>query len=340
MTTTSIRFLGLLILACSLFNQSFSQQRISAEALEVKKPQRCQAALKTSGLDTLGMDTLTTFFDRATGYYFLTAGSQGYVLGTNDFTTEVGQLYDPVGSLIEVTDLMVYFVHKEYVGTTSDSISANAWSVDGDTLPTSLLASAKYAVEDLDTSGFATVIPLNVASPTSGQFLVSIDYDPATIQDTVVLYSTNPTNSGGGPDGLGERRVRQKTTLGWSAAEDLWDIAGNAYNADVLIIPIINCLPPTGIESGVNAGGLILRTHYPNPADKSLTISYALDKESSVIIRVFDTAGRIIYETTSLSPGKGEHGYTLNTEQMSSGTYYYTVTAGRARIGSKFIISR
>jgi hypothetical protein len=76
--------------------------------------------------------------------------------------------------------------------------------------------------------------------------------------------------------------------------------------------------------------GTMLRQSYPNPASHSTTISFNLAAgDASVTLVVSDASGR---EVARLIDGElvsaGEHAVWLDTENLPSGTYYYTLRAG------------
>ncbi len=77
---------------------------------------------------------------------------------------------------------------------------------------------------------------------------------------------------------------------------------------------------PTGFGLGAN---------YPNPFNPTTTIPYKLEKAATVSLSIYDTGGRKI--TTLVHQkrqGPGKHRVTFRAENISSGVYYYRLSAG------------
>lgn len=280
-------------------------------------------------------DTLTVYLDRATAFYILTAGASGYVLGTSDVSSETGQHYDAVGNAL-VNEAMVYFVHKEIMGGTADDITVNVYNVGPDSLPTTLLGDGTVNANDADTTGFPTFIALNNTTYSSADFLVSVNY--GSIDDTIALFSTNPTTNSGGPDGAGEMRCKQfvTTLTQWAPAAAIWTIGGNAFDADALVIPILDV---TGVDvKPAITKDFSLYGAYPNPAVSSTTIRYTLETSHSISIRVFDNKGRVVAELPASMKNAGENEAILNVSDLAAGKYYYTISSENTSLTSKFVV--
>lgn len=284
---------------------------------------------KTTGV----IDTITDYIDRSTAFYILTAGSAGYVFGTNNLTFETGMHYDAQGAAATVSELMVYFVHKNITGT-SDMMTGSVYAVNTDSTPNGpALATGTFSLDDVDTTGSPTFILLNNGTGlVTGDFMVSIDYNPTTYDDTLVILANNPTS-----DGNGERRSFQLTTNGWLNAADIWTFGGNPLDGDAIICPIVDVVP-TGIADGITQNGLTLKSHYPNPATAYINIPFAVDRTRDVQIVVFDQQGRVMADTGLLSKSAGDHTSVLNISDWAAGKYYYSIQSEGARWTSRFVV--
>jgi hypothetical protein len=295
---------------------------------------RALAPLPTATNKVTTVDTITTYLDRATAYYLLSAGSSGYVLGTSSVTSETAVHYDALGTTV-VTEVMIYFADKE-VMSTADSLIANVYAAGLDSMPLVNIGSGKFSVDDIDTSGFPIFVPV-AASATVGDFCVSVQYAGGTIDDSVAIMSTNPVAQGGGPDGNGEKRCRQLTTLGWLRAAEIWTIAGNPYDADALIVPIVD-FTAVGVNGHVGKAGLNLYPSFPNPASDLHNIVISTDVTEDITIVVYDRMGRTVATETYAQLGAGKHTLSLATDNWAAGTYFFMVSNGRASLASKFAV--
>lgn len=87
----------------------------------------------------------------------------------------------------------------------------------------------------------------------------------------------------------------------------------------------------TAVESEVSAGtpgGTALRQNVPNPFNPSTRISFALAREGTASLRVFDVAGRLVTTLVDRMLPAGEHAVTWQGrndrgEPVSSGIYFY-----------------
>ncbi len=67
----------------------------------------------------------------------------------------------------------------------------------------------------------------------------------------------------------------------------------------------------------------VLFQNYPNPFNPSTTISYSLPERSNVVITIFDVLGEKIIKLKERIEDKGYHFVNWQTENISSGIYFY-----------------
>jgi hypothetical protein len=90
---------------------------------------------------------------------------------------------------------------------------------------------------------------------------------------------------------------------------------------------------------------LMKSSNSPNPFNPSTTISYTLSEQAHVRLEVYDVAGRRIAKLVDASQGPGDHravwdGKDSNGVTVSSGIYFYRITAGDLKISKKMILVR
>ena len=80
-----------------------------------------------------------------------------------------------------------------------------------------------------------------------------------------------------------------------------------------------------GMEMDERTG---LRQNTPNPFNPNTTISFTLEDESFVTLEVFNVAGQRVATLVNETKGEGVHSVVFDASRMSSGVYFYRLTAG------------
>jgi hypothetical protein len=86
----------------------------------------------------------------------------------------------------------------------------------------------------------------------------------------------------------------------------------------------------TGVERNVEQrpGRFVLEQNYPNPFNPSTTISFALPMKSLVTLKVFDVIGREVATIVSEDLAAGNYTRQWSANELSSGVYFYQLSAG------------
>jgi hypothetical protein len=71
-----------------------------------------------------------------------------------------------------------------------------------------------------------------------------------------------------------------------------------------------------------------LHQNYPNPFNPTTTISFDLSFSSHVSVRVYDLLGTEVLSLLDEHRSRGSHQLTLNAEALTSGVYFYRLSAG------------
>ncbi|MFZ1520273.1 MAG: T9SS type A sorting domain-containing protein [Ignavibacteriaceae bacterium] len=71
-----------------------------------------------------------------------------------------------------------------------------------------------------------------------------------------------------------------------------------------------------------------LEQNYPNPFNPSTSIQYAIASKQFVQLKVFDILGKEITTLVNEEKSAGNHKIEFNASNLSSGIYYYKITAG------------
>jgi Secretion system C-terminal sorting domain len=78
--------------------------------------------------------------------------------------------------------------------------------------------------------------------------------------------------------------------------------------------------------------------NYPNPFNPTTVISYQLPAKSIVTLKVYDMLGRLVMTLIDETQNVGIHSLTLNATSLSSGVYFYRLTAGTSVETKKLIL--
>lgn len=110
---------------------------------------------------------------------------------------------------------------------------------------------------------------------------------------------------------------------------------GLLYNiaVDTNDIPIVSIDPVNGVAAGYE-----LYQNYPNPFNPATTITYDIQHTGNVSLKVFDMTGREVSQLVNSVKNPGKYNVTFNGEGLSSGVYYYKLTAGNFSSVKKLIL--
>ncbi|MEJ5306662.1 MAG: T9SS type A sorting domain-containing protein, partial [Ignavibacteria bacterium] len=84
---------------------------------------------------------------------------------------------------------------------------------------------------------------------------------------------------------------------------------------------------------------LILYQNYPNPSNPSTTISFTIEKDGPVTLKVYDILGREIVTLVNSELKAGEiHRVKFDGSNLSSGVYFYRLESNNKGLVKKFTL--
>lgn len=83
-----------------------------------------------------------------------------------------------------------------------------------------------------------------------------------------------------------------------------------------------------------------LSQNYPNPFNPVTSISYTIPVSGFVSLKVFNVLGREVGTVVSGMKSAGTHTVSFNASSLSSGVYFYKLTAGNFTSTRKFILNK
>ena len=95
------------------------------------------------------------------------------------------------------------------------------------------------------------------------------------------------------------------------------------------------------IYMSANSGMSIFK--YPNPFNPTTTIAFELSQDSKVIISIYNIKGQKVKTLTNKPYTKGAHSVIWNGKDktgksVSSGVYFYKITAGKNAVVKKMLL--
>lgn len=88
------------------------------------------------------------------------------------------------------------------------------------------------------------------------------------------------------------------------------------------------------------ADRFILEQNYPNPFNPATYINYSIPSDEFVTIKIFNIIGKEIATLVNSYQKAGNYSVEFNASDLSSGIYFYTISAGSYRTTKKMILSK
>ncbi|RPI59882.1 MAG: T9SS C-terminal target domain-containing protein, partial [Ignavibacteriales bacterium] len=108
----------------------------------------------------------------------------------------------------------------------------------------------------------------------------------------------------------------------------VWAIVDASSNKTALQIQS-KVSSPTGVEeSQVVVDEFVLEQNYPNPFNPSTTISFSLQANQFVSLKVFNALGEEVSTLVNGNLTQGTHSINFNANGLSSGFYIYRLESG------------
>jgi len=83
-----------------------------------------------------------------------------------------------------------------------------------------------------------------------------------------------------------------------------------------------------------------VQQNVPNPFNTNTTINYSLAANAPVTFTVTDLSGKLVMSDNMGDMAAGRHTINLSANQLESGVYYYTITAGASSTTKKMVVAK
>ncbi len=110
-------------------------------------------------------------------------------------------------------------------------------------------------------------------------------------------------------------------------------------SADSSYLISVDSVEVTGVRKNpAGPSGYELNQNYPNPFNPSTAIHYRLAAKGLVTLKVYDVLGREVATLVRREESAGEHTAVFDGSGMSSGVYFYTLTAGKFQVTREMVL--
>jgi len=200
-------------------------------------------------------------------------------------------------------------------------------------------------------------IPVNLQVPAGQVFVASIRFIPGytwtanvdTIDNLNSLRFISYEENG---DGGGSGTLPSYTKRDWNCSYILSQ--QSMYNAaSAVFMPSYGYTAPFGYEhhwleflltsnqtsiATSSASNLSVSQNQPNPFNGTTTIEYSINTKANVMLNVYNVAGAKVLTIDEGTKAAGNYSIKINSSNLKSGVYYYSVNAGDYKITKKMIV--
>ncbi len=189
------------------------------------------------------------------------------------------------------------------------------------------------------------VHPKVSAGQSTGLVMTFANVGSAAATVTSALFS-NPAYSLAEPIGTIDVNAYKKISVSYqptSPQSDSLSTLTVTYNdGKTVVITIRASSIPVSVKNSVRSipSTLVLEQNFPNPFNPSTTIRYSLPEGSFVRLTVYDITGREVATVVNQFQNAGQHTAEFDASTLTSGMYYYTITAGNYSETKKMVVMK
>ncbi len=197
-----------------------------------------------------------------------------------------------------------------------------------------LLNTSLYSINMLDWDVYSPTDPASDAATDSMRYAMS-------------TYAKFDTSLTAGVNGTAVQMNAGLFNMAWKDSADVYfgigidtTAAGAIALMDSAQAKYNSVLTSVGKITSKVPKNFALEQNYPNPFNPSTQIRFSILQKSEVALTVEDILGRTIATLAAGSYEAGSYSATFDASRFSSGTYFYTLTAGNYRETRKMILMK
>jgi aminopeptidase N len=122
------------------------------------------------------------------------------------------------------------------------------------------------------------------------------------------------------------------------AQQQTFTIKCLAKPSAVLLDPEGWILKFSSSESDQPPSTFMLEQNFPNPFNSTTTISYEIPSREQVVLKIYDILGREVATLVDSKQFAGFYEYQWNPQNMTSGIYFYRLSAGSVQMQRKMVL--
>jgi hypothetical protein len=117
---------------------------------------------------------------------------------------------------------------------------------------------------------------------------------------------------------------------------------GSAFNLSgpEAIMVRMGLLDPSASVEEIVEGNLTVSQNFPNPFSGNTTVNYTLASNDEVMVEITDVTGKVIEVMNEGVRTAGSHVLTINSNKLSAGTYYYTLSTSNGKVTKSMNVTK
>ena len=120
----------------------------------------------------------------------------------------------------------------------------------------------------------------------------------------------------------------------WSYSNDEWQNASYFGTANLVSGTAVDSKTPATVST------FALEQNYPNPFNPTTNITYSLDTSSQVTLTVYNLVGAQVATLVNDVQAAGQHVATFDASNLTSGVYFYTLSADGQTLTNKMMLMK
>lgn len=299
--------------------------------------------------DRIMGDTLSTYFERSTGfscYSFTSQGNTIILTGRNNYYYFIGSRYNNSKSLV-IDEVLIAFFLKAFLGSNLDTIGVMVYNNDATyNLPTGTPIGMAYPnLDDFDTSTTNLVFsPIKMAVPANinSNFSIMMLTNNGTNEYDAVALTTNVQGNGNNEKSIVVIVPNQQQQLVGTTLTDYFAQLqmpdGNPPNIDLMFIPIASGSPNDVNDNSIQFEGISIKNVGANPATDYADFLVNIEKSTNLTLNIVNIRGQVVKSIERKDLQSGAYNFDFDLKDVPSGAYYYVVITDFTKFGGKFTI--